>query len=197
MRFAPAAGAPSTWRWLGHQCCHPTAVTPAPVQGAGSPEFSNEVQHLVRVLEWDRDIDSSVLRRGSSLPGYVPRGSRSGRSLRVWIARHRHPHPPASPVPPPRLSGEEGATTSPPRLNPSVAPYPSRPKAGRGDHAQHGGWAGPQRPGLVGGIIVPPAPAQAGADPAMHRNQGPYANCCVPACAGMTSGLRHRQDHPP
>lgn len=52
----------------------------------GFAEFSNEVQHLDRVLAWDRDIDSSALRSGLSLPVYGAKGPRSGKSLQPWIA---------------------------------------------------------------------------------------------------------------
>ena len=50
-------------------------------------EFTNEVQHQIRVLPWD--TDSSRLRNDARLPAYVPRAPRSGKSLQLWIARHR------------------------------------------------------------------------------------------------------------
>ena len=53
----------------------------------GFPEFTNEVQHQIRVLPWD--TDSSRLRNDARLPAYVPRAPRSGKSLQLWIARHR------------------------------------------------------------------------------------------------------------
>ena len=56
-------------------------------EGSGFPEFTNEVQHQIRVLPWD--TDSSRLRNDARLPAYVPRAPRSGRSLQLWIARHR------------------------------------------------------------------------------------------------------------
>ena len=59
---------------------------------SGEEEFSkvtNEVQHLVRMGPWESYIDKSPLKRGVRLPDYKPRGARSGRSLQIWIARHR------------------------------------------------------------------------------------------------------------
>ena len=53
------------------------------------PRLTNEVQHLVRVLPWEIDIVTSPLKSGVRLPDYRPRAVRSGRSLQVWIARHR------------------------------------------------------------------------------------------------------------
>ena len=53
------------------------------------PRFTNEVQHLAKVLPWDSDTRRSALKSGVRLPDYVPREPRSGRSLQVWIARHR------------------------------------------------------------------------------------------------------------
>ena len=49
--------------------------------------FTNEVQHQIKVLPWD--THRSPLRNGVRLPAYVPRAPRSGKSLQVWIARHR------------------------------------------------------------------------------------------------------------
>ena len=57
--------------------------------GDGFPRLTNEVQHLVRVLPWEIDIVTSPLKSGVRLPDYRPRAVRSGRSLQVWIARHR------------------------------------------------------------------------------------------------------------
>ena len=74
------------WGWMGRV----RVDLPDLVGGrVGSPEFSNQVQHLRKVLGWDEDIDSSVLRRGSRLPVYRAKAARSGRSLQLWIARHR------------------------------------------------------------------------------------------------------------
>ena len=55
----------------------------------GFPRLTNEVQHLVRVLPWEIDTVTSPLKSGVRLPDYMPRPVRSGRSLQVWIARHR------------------------------------------------------------------------------------------------------------
>jgi hypothetical protein len=55
----------------------------------GSPEFTNEVQHPHEVLPWETGTDSSILRSGARLPGFAKPGNRSGRSLQLWIARHR------------------------------------------------------------------------------------------------------------
>ena len=68
----------------------------------GFPKFTNEVQHQVKVLSWETDIHRSPLKSGVRLPGYRPRGPRSGKSLQVWIARHR------------RLLGSWSVTVHPP-----------------------------------------------------------------------------------
>lgn len=65
----------------------PFGILPLGGRGDGFAEFTNEVQHQVRVLPWD--TDSSLLRNGVRLPAYVPRGRRSGKLLDVWVARHR------------------------------------------------------------------------------------------------------------
>ncbi len=53
------------------------------------PKFTNEVQHLVRVLPWDETINRSRLQNGAKLPSYTPPGARSGKSRQLWIARHQ------------------------------------------------------------------------------------------------------------
>src|SRR5260370_33980642 len=56
----------------------------------GFPKFTNEVQHLLRrVLRWDASTDSCHWRAGARLPDFKPKGDRSGKSRRLWIARHR------------------------------------------------------------------------------------------------------------
>ena len=55
----------------------------------GGPKLTNEVQHLVKVLSWEKDMDMSPLKRGVKLPDYKPRDTRSAKSRQVWIARHR------------------------------------------------------------------------------------------------------------
>ena len=57
--------------------------------GDGFPRLANEVQHLARVLPWENITDMSPLKSDVRLPVYVPRGTRYGRSLQLWIARHR------------------------------------------------------------------------------------------------------------
>ena len=52
-------------------------------------KFTNEVQHLVKVLSWEELIDMSVSSRGVRLPDYMPRDYRSAKSQQVWIARHQ------------------------------------------------------------------------------------------------------------
>ena len=56
---------------------------------SGYSKFTNEVQHLVRVLSWESIMDMSPLKSDVKLPVYKPRVDRSGKSLQVWIARHR------------------------------------------------------------------------------------------------------------
>ena len=54
----------------------------------GFSKLTNEVQHLVKVLSWERVMDMSPLKRGVRLPDYKPRDTRSAKSRQVWIARH-------------------------------------------------------------------------------------------------------------
>ena len=49
----------------------------APRSGDGFAKFTNEVQHLVKVLSWEEVTDISVLKRGVRLPDYMPRDYRS------------------------------------------------------------------------------------------------------------------------
>ena len=53
------------------------------------PKFTNEVQHLVKVLPWETNINNSPLKNDVKLPDYVPRDTHSAKSRQVWIARHR------------------------------------------------------------------------------------------------------------
>jgi len=53
------------------------------------PEFTNEVQHSITVLSWESDIVNLPSKSGVRLPVYKPRAPRSGKSLQVWVARHR------------------------------------------------------------------------------------------------------------
>src|SRR5262245_52048924 len=56
----------------------------------GSPEFTNEVQHLLReVLPWDASTSSCHWTTDARLPVFKPMDKRSGKSLQLWIARHR------------------------------------------------------------------------------------------------------------
>jgi len=55
----------------------------------GFAKFTNEVQHLIKVLLWDKNMFKSVARSGVRLPVYKPRGARSVKSRQLWIARHR------------------------------------------------------------------------------------------------------------
>ena len=56
---------------------------------SGRPKLTNEVQHRVKVLSWESVMARSPLKSGVRLPAYKPRGGRSGRSLQIWVARHR------------------------------------------------------------------------------------------------------------
>ncbi len=67
----------SVWVWL---------VPPLP---SGFPKFTNEVQHFIEVLPWDSNKNRSPLKNGVKLPDYVQPDPRSGKSLQIWIARHR------------------------------------------------------------------------------------------------------------
>ena len=77
------------WNSIGHTGegrCLDTGV----VEGFyGIPKFTNEVQHFIQVLPWDENIHRSPLKSGVRLPDYMPWTKRSGKSLQLWIARHR------------------------------------------------------------------------------------------------------------
>src|SRR5882724_3092774 len=60
-----------------------------PTKKTGSPELSNEVQHQIKVLPWNENTTSFRWKTAVRLPRFVARGVRFGKSLQVWIARHR------------------------------------------------------------------------------------------------------------
>src|SRR5262249_62137661 len=54
------------------------------------PEFTNEVQHLLReVLQWETNTTSSHWKSDARLPGFKPKDTRCGKLRQLWIARHR------------------------------------------------------------------------------------------------------------
>ena len=53
----------------------------------GGTGFPNEAQRQSKVSPWGTAISGS--KSGVRLPAYSKRGPRSGKSLQVWIARHR------------------------------------------------------------------------------------------------------------
>src|SRR6478672_8613577 len=56
----------------------------------GFPDFTNEVQHLLAgVLRWDSHISTLDWTNGARLPSGARPGNRSGKSRRLWIARHQ------------------------------------------------------------------------------------------------------------
>ena len=57
--------------------------------GAGFAKFTNEVQHSVRVLPWERIINRVPLKNDVRFPDYRPRDTQSAKSRQVWIARHQ------------------------------------------------------------------------------------------------------------
>ncbi len=53
-------------------------------------EFTNEVQHPdTVVLPWNGLTDNFLWKRDARLPGFMKPGNRAGKSLQLWIARHR------------------------------------------------------------------------------------------------------------
>src|SRR5690348_13460516 len=57
---------------------------------ARSPEFTNEVQHLlVGVLPWDGGTNSFPWKTDVRLPAFRPMAVRSGKSRQLFIARRR------------------------------------------------------------------------------------------------------------
>ena len=55
----------------------------------GFPKFTNEVQHLYKVLLWEADITRSPLKSGVRWPDYKERDVQCVKSRQLWIARHR------------------------------------------------------------------------------------------------------------
>ena len=55
----------------------------------GSPEFTNEVQHLSKVLQWESNMSTCHWKTGAGLPVFMKTGNPSAKSLQLWIARHR------------------------------------------------------------------------------------------------------------
>jgi hypothetical protein len=53
------------------------------------PEFTNEVQHQLKVLSWEQVTVTSLLKSGVRLPAFMKAGNRFGKSRQLWIARHR------------------------------------------------------------------------------------------------------------
>jgi hypothetical protein len=57
---------------------------------ADPPKFTNEVQHPDKVvLPWQAVTDTSHWKSDARLPGFMKPGNRIGKSLQLWIARHR------------------------------------------------------------------------------------------------------------
>ena len=55
----------------------------------GSPEFTNEVQHLSKVLQWESNMNTCHWMNGAGLPVFMKTGNPSAKSRQLWIARHR------------------------------------------------------------------------------------------------------------
>jgi hypothetical protein len=55
----------------------------------GCANFINEVQHLIMVLLWEKDMTISPLKSDVKWPVYVVPGKSTGKSRQLWIARHR------------------------------------------------------------------------------------------------------------
>ena len=55
----------------------------------GFSKFTNEVQHLAKVLSWEPTITTSPWKTDVTWSAYTPPGSRSGKSRQLWIARHQ------------------------------------------------------------------------------------------------------------
>ena len=55
----------------------------------GFARLTNEVQHFAEVLPWEHTTVSLPLKSGVKWPDFMPRGNRTGKSLQLWIARHR------------------------------------------------------------------------------------------------------------
>src|SRR5262245_8541501 len=73
-----------------HTMLFSSAVPQRCAAAYGSPEFTNEVQHLLReVLPWGASTSSCHWTTDARLPGFKPMDKRSSKSLQLWIARHR------------------------------------------------------------------------------------------------------------
>ena len=55
----------------------------------GFPEFTNEVQHLSKVLQWESNMSTCHWMNGAGLPVFMKTGNPSAKSRQLWIARHR------------------------------------------------------------------------------------------------------------
>ena len=55
--------------------------------GDGFSKLTNEVQHLVKVLSWERVMDMSPLKSDVKWPDYKPRDTQSAKLRQIWIAR--------------------------------------------------------------------------------------------------------------
>ncbi len=66
-----------------------TSVWEAEQIERGVPKLTNEVQHLYKVLLWERDTSNWTLKSGVRYPDYSPREPRSGKLLQLWIASRR------------------------------------------------------------------------------------------------------------
>ena len=55
----------------------------------GFSKFTNEVQHLAKVLSWEPTLTTSPWKTDVTWPDYTPPGARSGKSRQLWIARHQ------------------------------------------------------------------------------------------------------------
>ena len=62
---------------------------PLPDNKCRGSKFTNEVQHLAKVLSWEPTITTSPLKTDVTWPVYTPTGARSGKSRQLWIARHQ------------------------------------------------------------------------------------------------------------
>src|SRR4029077_6866185 len=69
---------------------HESLISPPMRLIAGFAELTNEVQHLYKpVLLWETNTNISPWKTGVRLPVCGQTGNRSGKSLQLWIARHR------------------------------------------------------------------------------------------------------------
>src|SRR3977135_832080 len=72
------------------ECCHPECSEgPFAMPIKVPPEFTNEVQHQLKVLQWANTMVTSRSKSGARLPSFTKPANRSARSRQLWIARHR------------------------------------------------------------------------------------------------------------